>query len=233
MCLEVYCDASYHENKKSKIAFIIKDDMCKVHESCNAIVTNGCYEAELKALDFALDYLLDNKLNTKALNIYSDCQPAVEVINKDKKIKSRYKKLITVIKNKLKILKDIYNCTLQWISRKFNKDADEITRSIKLPQQPYSLSSNLHRGIVHNGITYRVPPQTEKMFPIDNIKVPGYMLRSKPDKVKVNFVKNYYSVYLVLDKPIKINECNELKDGYIRYAIAKEIGLNLVPVYGG
>jgi hypothetical protein len=71
------------------------------------------------------------------------------------------------------------------------------------------------------------------MFLIDNIKVPKYMLRSKPDGVKVSFVRNYYSVYQVLDKPIKINESNELKDGYIRYAIAKEIGLNLVPVYGG
>jgi ribonuclease HI len=232
MCLEVYCDASY-QNKKSKIAFIIKQNMRKIHESCDVITTNGCYEAELKALDLALDYLLINKLKTKELRLYSDCQPAVNVINKNQKDKSRYKELITIIKNKLRILKDIYKCTLNWISRKFNKDADSITRYAKLPKSPYSLSSNLHKDIIHDGITYRVPPRTEKMFPIDNIKVPGYMLRSKPDKVKVNFVKNYYSVYQVLDKPIKINECNELKDGYIRYAIAKEIGLNLVPVYGG
>lgn len=45
---------------------------------------------------------------------------------------------------------------------------------------------------------------------------------SKPRNGKMNRIRNYYSEYGCVDKPIIVNHRNILLDGYIRYLVLKE-----------
>ena len=51
---------------------------------------------------------------------------------------------------------------------------------------------------------------------------------SKPRSSKINKIRNYYSEYGYIDKPIVINHNNILLDGYLRYLVLKENGAEYV-----
>lgn len=50
-----------------------------------------------------------------------------------------------------------------------------------------------------------------------------------PKSHKLENVRNYFEHYGELDKPIVINNSNVLVDGYVRYLIALEYGLDVIP----
>lgn len=65
---------------------------------------------------------------------------------------------------------------------------------------------------------------------ISDIKVPYIFLNSPPNSHKIKKCKDYYYKYGKLDKPITINKNGILIDGYVRYVVAKELGLKECPV---
>jgi ribonuclease HI len=225
MCISVYFDASFlPEAKAGKIGFIIKRDNQNITKQSKSIKARNSNEAELKALDLTVTHLLDNIYKADEIKIYGDNKQVIEIINLGRKMKNTSKDFINSLIKKFNILKTLYNCSLEWISRKFNKDADKITRG-KINQ------IKVVKDITYNLQQYNVPEKTERLYPIENIKIPKMIKYSTPNKTKVKNITDYYITNNAFDKPIKIDKNGTLKDGYIRYLIAKQFHLDLVPIY--
>lgn len=67
-----------------------------------------------------------------------------------------------------------------------------------------------------------------KTIKISDIIIPSGFDSSKPKKEKLDKVKKYVVEYGKLDKPIILKD-NVLVDNYIRYLVAKEVGMEEVP----
>lgn len=63
-----------------------------------------------------------------------------------------------------------------------------------------------------------------KVVKLDDIIVPSCFANTKPKKHKLDKVKDYVKKHGRLDKPVTLHG-NYLKDGYVRYLVAKELGL--------
>lgn len=64
-----------------------------------------------------------------------------------------------------------------------------------------------------------------KIIKLDKIIIADTFLNTAPSEKKVNAVRNYYKQHGEFDKPIVLSKNNILLDGYIRYIVAKENGL--------
>lgn len=67
-----------------------------------------------------------------------------------------------------------------------------------------------------------------KVINIDEIVVPDSLLNSLPKQKKIDYVRNYYEQHNNLDKPVVIQN-GILVDNYIRYLVAKEVGMTEIP----
>ena len=65
---------------------------------------------------------------------------------------------------------------------------------------------------------------------LTDIKVPDAFKKTQPSSTKLITCANYYKKFGQLDKPITIDTNGYLVDGYVRYVVAKRMGLNEVPV---
>ena len=72
--------------------------------------------------------------------------------------------------------------------------------------------------------------QEYEFIDIKDITIPRRFLETNPDLEKVNKIKDVYFKHNELDKPVSIRKKYILCDGYIRYLIAKELGLKHVLV---
>lgn len=87
-------------------------------------------------------------------------------------------------------------------------------------------------------IKIKAPPNTHGYIDIAKIIVPKRMLNSYPNPDKVATYTNRCKELGYLDKPLTIAMDNSypnsnsivLRDGYIRYLIASQAGMKLVPV---
>lgn len=66
-----------------------------------------------------------------------------------------------------------------------------------------------------------------KLVKLDQIVVPACFADTKPKEYKLDKVRRYIKEHGKLDKPILLHG-NYLKDGYVRYLVAKELGLEEV-----
>jgi len=64
-----------------------------------------------------------------------------------------------------------------------------------------------------------------KLVALSDIIIADNFLSHPPKEKKLNKTRRYYSEYGVIDKPIIINKKNVLIDGYIRYIVLKENGI--------
>ena len=64
---------------------------------------------------------------------------------------------------------------------------------------------------------------------ISDIIIPDEFTKTTPNISKVQRIREYFNVYNTIDEPITISYSNVLMDGYIRYLIAKENNMQLIP----
>lgn len=64
---------------------------------------------------------------------------------------------------------------------------------------------------------------------ISDIIIPDEFMDTTPKKSKVERIREYFNVYNTIDEPVTISSSNILMDGYIRYLIAKEHNMQLIP----
>lgn len=64
---------------------------------------------------------------------------------------------------------------------------------------------------------------------ISDIIIPDEFTKTTPNISKVQRIRKYFNVYNTIDEPITISSSNVLMDGYIRYLIAKENNMQLIP----
>jgi ParB-like chromosome segregation protein Spo0J len=75
------------------------------------------------------------------------------------------------------------------------------------------------------------PDGTEEFILLDQIVVTEGFLNSNPSVDKIQQVMNHFKRTGCLDEPITIKRDTKiLTDGYIRYIVAKKMGLDLVPI---
>jgi hypothetical protein len=75
------------------------------------------------------------------------------------------------------------------------------------------------------------PDGTEEFILLDQIIVTEEFLNSHPSVEKTQQVINHVKRTGCLDEPITINRDTKiLTDGYRRYIVAKNVGMNLVPI---
>jgi hypothetical protein len=67
-------------------------------------------------------------------------------------------------------------------------------------------------------------------LPLSEIYVPEHFAKSTPRDWKIQRVKDRLGAKKKLDKPITINKDHYIVDGYTRYLVAREIGMQYVPV---
>lgn len=63
---------------------------------------------------------------------------------------------------------------------------------------------------------------------LEDVKIPLCYTKTKPRPEKVNAVLSYVKKNNELDRPLVLDKDNNLTDGYIRYLVAQEIGLEVV-----
>lgn len=61
-----------------------------------------------------------------------------------------------------------------------------------------------------------------KWVAVSDIIVTEAFLQTQPKQSKLNRIREYYSEYGSVDKPITLNKNNVLIDGYMRYVVLKE-----------
>lgn len=64
---------------------------------------------------------------------------------------------------------------------------------------------------------------------ISDIIIPYEFTKTIPNISKVQRIREYFNVYNTIDEPITISSSNVPMDGYIRYLIAKENNMQLIP----
>lgn len=64
---------------------------------------------------------------------------------------------------------------------------------------------------------------------ISDIIIPDEFMDTTPKNSKVQRIREYFNVYNTIDEPVTISSSNILMDGYIRYLIAKENNMQLIP----
>ena len=64
---------------------------------------------------------------------------------------------------------------------------------------------------------------------ISDIIIPDEFTKTTPKNSKVERIREYFNVYNTIDEPVTISSSNILMDGYIRYLIAKEHNMQLIP----
>jgi hypothetical protein len=67
-------------------------------------------------------------------------------------------------------------------------------------------------------------------LPLSEIYVLEHFAKSTPRDWKIRRVKDRLGAKKKLDKPITINKDHYIVDGYTRYLVAREIGMQYVPV---
>lgn len=70
---------------------------------------------------------------------------------------------------------------------------------------------------------------TARMVPIDKIKIPEYMKRTKPrdEKIAKRFLEFYHTGQF--DTNVALSDDGTLVDGYSAYLVARTVGLSLLP----
>lgn len=106
------------------------------------------------------------------------------------------------------------------------------TQAVKLvlAQQNATQAEVAATATKHN-MEYTEEPAT--MIPLLHIKVPGTYLNTNLNPIKTAAVREYVAVHKELDKPITVKKNEDeywLVDGYRRYVVASEMGLEQVPV---
>ena len=64
---------------------------------------------------------------------------------------------------------------------------------------------------------------------LTDIKIPNSFLKTQPNDTKLMACAKYYNKFGQLDKPITVNGNGYLVDGYVRYLVAKSMGMKEVP----
>lgn len=68
----------------------------------------------------------------------------------------------------------------------------------------------------------------ENTILLEDIIIPESFLKTKPKKEKMDRVRKYVEQYNEFDKPVVLHK-GILIDGYVRYLVAKELGLKEIP----
>lgn len=69
---------------------------------------------------------------------------------------------------------------------------------------------------------------TRMMIDVAEIEIPSYLAHSKPSESKIEAVLGYVKENGTMDKPILVDSYGLLRDGYIRYLVAKRMGMEMI-----
>ncbi len=104
----------------------------------------------------------------------------------------------------------------------------------------YELQVETEQGILlipKHSIKYYIleeaTPEHPKTLLLEKIAVNETLLRTRPRKEKYDAVHGFYKEHGYLDKPITVKASEKgwlLTDGFIRYVVARDLGLKEVPV---
>lgn len=137
MKLIIYFDASFSpKTKKAGLAFVIKDENDKIiFKSSKKISCKNSYDAEFRALNKALKYIIDCQSKYYlpqgcSIIIYGDNQGVIAISNKMKFAKNIHKGFMAGFLKNIETLKDTNNVVFKWISRNYNKEADKESRIV-------------------------------------------------------------------------------------------------------
>lgn len=103
--IRVYTDASFSiENNVGVTSFVLTKNNEHIYEStCPLDYGNGSTFAELIAIERALDYVYNNFEQNASIELYTDSEPSINILNnkvKLKKSKKDYWEVVDSIKNK-------------------------------------------------------------------------------------------------------------------------------------
>ena len=130
-----YFDASFNiETKKSGLSFVITDKNDNyIYENLMQDLCNSINEAEFKSLELLMNYIEDN-LNYLSsygkILILGDSKEVISILEGNRKPKDIDIDKQTALKNRYLNLKQNDKVLIRWVSRKNNKLADKLSKSM-------------------------------------------------------------------------------------------------------
>ncbi|MGP6139699.1 ribonuclease HI family protein [Jeotgalibaca sp. A127] len=125
--IRMYIDGAANPKKKiSGIGIVIIESGKQVQLSEKLETYFDNHEAELIALQYALDYLLSKKKQNEVIFCHSDSKMLVDAIEKKYSRKESHVRHLSEILRTLKQFPQFY---LKWVPEKENKGADRLARN--------------------------------------------------------------------------------------------------------
>ena len=120
--LKVYTDAATNTEKSGDGILIISEEQKQV--SISLTETNN-HQAELAVILYALNYLIDHKLNDQTILLYSDSKTAIKILDQRQ---TKNKLFLPYLSEFNELASQFPLLVLQWIPEAKNKGADNLAR---------------------------------------------------------------------------------------------------------
>lgn len=120
--LKVYTDAATNTKKSGGGILIISEEQKQV--SISLTETNN-HQAELAVILYALNYLIDHKLNDQTILLYSDSKTAIKILDQRQ---TKNKLFLPYLSEFNELASQFPLLVLQWIPEAKNKGADNLAR---------------------------------------------------------------------------------------------------------
>ncbi|MDU5335901.1 ribonuclease HI family protein [Enterococcus sp.] len=120
--LKVYTDAATNTEKSGGGILIISEEQKQV--SISLTETNN-HQAELAVILYALNYLIDHKLNDQTILLYSDSKTAIKILDQRQ---TKNKLFLPYLSEFNELASQFPLLVLQWIPEAKNKGADNLAR---------------------------------------------------------------------------------------------------------
>lgn len=120
--LKVYTDAATNTEKSGGGILIISEEQKQV--SISLTETNN-HQAELAVILYALNYLIDHKLNDQTILLYSDSKTAIKILDQRQ---TKNKLFLPYLSEFNELASQFPLLVLQWIPEVKNKGADNLAR---------------------------------------------------------------------------------------------------------
>lgn len=207
-----YADASLIEKGSSIHSYIIYDTSgCVISKEQMKGQAIDIVEAEITSVINAL--LKCRELSLRGLTVYTDNLSLVEIneryLNRTKLHHRKYNSLLEIMRG----LASITNCKVEWISRAFNKEADELCRKAKEYLNSLKKDSVTYIGDEDNvALLEKRHIQTSKSNPINSESVSEKEKAHMYDYYCGMVVKTYrHSIESIIDWKNELGSVNTVK----------------------
>lgn len=120
--LKVYTDAATNTEKSGGGILIISEEQKQL--SISLTETNN-HQAELAVILYALNYLINHKLNDQTILLYSDSKTAIKILDQRQ---TKNKLFLPYLSEFNELAAQFSLLVLQWIPEAKNKGADNLAR---------------------------------------------------------------------------------------------------------